>query len=84
MLEAAAQAYVFFLAGFETSSTTVTFCLYELAKNQDIQNKLREEIRTMIEKNGDLTYSVLNDMNYLHKVISGSYILIIILTIFYI
>lgn len=84
MLEAAAQAYVFFLAGFETSSTTVTFCLYELAKNQDIQNKLREEIQTMIEKNGDLTYSVLNDMNYLHKVISGSYILIIILTIFYI
>lgn len=84
MLEAAAQAYVFFLAGFETSSTTVTFCLYELAKNQDIQNKLREEIQTMIEKDGDLTYSVLNDMNYLHKVISGSYILIIILTIFYI
>lgn len=70
MMEAAAQAYVFFLAGFETSSTTVTFCLYELAKNQDIQNKLREEIQTMIKKNGDLTYCALNDMNYLHKVIS--------------
>lgn len=84
MMEAAAQAYVFFLAGFETSSTTVTFCLYELARNQDIQNKLREEIRIMIEKNGDLTYCALNDMNYLHKVISGSYILIIRLTIFYI
>ncbi|KAG9434849.1 cytochrome P450 6k1 [Apis mellifera carnica] len=54
MMEAAAQAYVFFLAGFETSSTTVTFCLYELAKNQDIQNKVREEIQTMIKKNGDL------------------------------
>ncbi|XP_016772837.1 cytochrome P450 6k1 [Apis mellifera] len=70
MMEAAAQAYVFFLAGFETSSTTVTFCLYELAKNQDIQNKVREEIQTMIKKNGDLTYNALNDMNYLHKVIS--------------
>lgn len=74
MMEAAAQAYVFFLAGFETSSTTVTFCLYELAKNQDIQNKVREEIQTMIKKNGDLTYNALNDMNYLHKVISGSFI----------
>ncbi|KAK9301989.1 hypothetical protein QLX08_005840 [Tetragonisca angustula] len=70
MTEAAAQAYVFYLAGFETSSTTATFCLYELAQHQDIQNKVREEIQTQIEKHGDLTYDAVNDMTYLHKVIS--------------
>ncbi|XP_034175979.2 putative cytochrome P450 6a20 [Osmia lignaria lignaria] len=70
MLEAAAQAYVFYLAGFETSSTTVTFCLYELAKHQDMQDKLREEIRIVTQKHGEITYNAVNEMTYLHKVIS--------------
>lgn len=75
MTEAAAQAFVFYLAGFETSSTTVTFCLYELAIHQDIQNKVREEIQTQLEKHGgDLTYDAVNEMTYLHKVISGMYV----------
>lgn len=73
MLEASAQAFVFYLAGFETSSTTVTFCLYELAKHQEIQQKVRDEIQTTIEKHGGLTYNALNDMTYLQKVISGLY-----------
>ena len=70
MTEASAQAYVFYLAGFETSSATATFCLYELAKHKDIQDKLHKEICAVIEKHGDLTYNAVNDMTYLHKVIS--------------
>lgn len=68
--EAAAQAFVFYLAGFETSSTTATFCMYELAMHQDMQDKVRDEIRTVLQKHGDLTYNALNDMTYLSKVIS--------------
>ncbi|KAJ9581449.1 hypothetical protein L9F63_023381 [Diploptera punctata] len=66
----AAQAFIFFLAGFETSSTTLSFCLYELALNPDIQDKLRDSIRTVVNRHGGkLTYDSLNDMPYLDQVI---------------
>jgi len=73
LLEAAAQAYVFFLAGFETSSTTATYCLYELAQHQDLQNKVRTEIDEILNKHGELTYNAVNEMTYLHKVVNGNY-----------
>lgn len=69
MAEGAAQAFIFFLAGFETSSTTAAHCLYELAINQDMQEKVRREIFSKLGKNGDLTYDSLNEMSYLNKVV---------------
>nr|XP_022918003.1 probable cytochrome P450 6a13 [Onthophagus taurus] len=69
--EIAAQAFVFFLAGFETSSTTASFCLYELAHDQDIQDKLREEIRSKIKENGGkITYDGIMEMKYLDQVVN--------------
>ncbi|XP_020281106.1 probable cytochrome P450 6a14 [Pseudomyrmex gracilis] len=70
ILEAAAQAYAFIIGGFETASTAATFCLYELAINQDVQNKLRQEIDEVLKKHGEVTYNAVNDMTYLHKVVS--------------
>ncbi|XP_037713957.1 uncharacterized protein LOC119549770 [Drosophila subpulchrella] len=68
--EIAAQAFIFFLAGFETSSTTMGFALYELACNQDIQDKLRTEVDSVLEKhNGKLDYDSMREMTYLEKVI---------------
>lgn len=70
--EIAAQALIFFEAGFETSSTTMTFCLYELAKNKDIQKKLRKEITDVLKKyNGKITYDSLAEMPYLDQTING-------------
>nr|CAD7403290.1 unnamed protein product [Timema poppensis] len=35
-----AQCFMFFMAGFETSSTTMSFCVYELAINPEVQDRL--------------------------------------------
>lgn len=75
MGQLAAQAFVFFVAGFETSSTTMGFCLYELALNSEIQETLRSEILSVLkETQGKLEYDSLNKMPYLEKVMMGEYI----------
>ncbi|KAJ8886076.1 hypothetical protein PR048_012282 [Dryococelus australis] len=66
----ASQCVIFFVAGFETSSTAMSFCLYELAKNPEVQDKLRQEIDIIIEHHdGIMTYDALHDMKYLDRVI---------------
>ncbi|KAF2896687.1 hypothetical protein ILUMI_09484 [Ignelater luminosus] len=71
MNELAAQAFVFFIGGFETSSTTATFCLYELAENPNLQDQARDEINTILEKyDGKLTYDGVMKLVYLEKCIN--------------
>ena len=53
------QAAIFFTAGFETSSTTMSFTLHEVALNPDIQKRLRAEIHDALEKTGGkITYEM--------------------------
>lgn len=72
MNELAAQAFVFFIAGFETSSSTLSFIMYEMSINQNIQDKLRAEIRRIILRyDANITYEAINEMIYMDKVING-------------
>nr|ACZ97417.2 cytochrome P450 CYP9A36 [Zygaena filipendulae] len=66
-----AQATLFFFAGFETVSTVMTFLLYELAVNPDIQDKLVKEIKETHQKNnGKIDYSSIQHMKYMDMVVS--------------
>lgn len=69
--EFVAQCFVFFIAGFETSSILMTFILYELAKHPNVQEKLRREIKNVLIRNdGALTYDCLSELSYLDCVVN--------------
>lgn len=72
MNEIAAQAFIFFIAGFETTSTTMCFALFEMALNLEIQEKVRREILNVTKRfNAEITYEMLSEMIYLEKVLLG-------------
>jgi cytochrome P450 len=67
-----AQAFVFLTAGYETSSSTLNFVLYVLARHPEIQYSLRKEILQVLSKHdGKLTYDSIQSMLYLDRVVSG-------------
>ena len=73
--EVLAQAFLFFFAGSDTSSTTISYGLTELAFHQDVQDKLRAEIlEATKDTSGELTYEILHEMTYLNQVVNGKLI----------
>lgn len=61
----------FMFAGQDTTTSAIAFCLYNLAKHPEIQNKVRDEVRTVfgddVEK--PMTPNELKELNYLELVI---------------
>ncbi|XP_044004563.1 probable cytochrome P450 6a14 [Aphidius gifuensis] len=66
----AAQLFIFFIAGFETSSSTMSNCLLELGMNHQLRDKLRREIKNELDNaDGKITYEGIKNMKYLDKII---------------
>jgi hypothetical protein len=71
----AAQAVVFFLAGFDTTSTLLCFASHQLAVHPDVQTKLQEEIDTALQQHGgQITHEAVHSMKYLDMVVSGEHV----------
>ncbi len=72
----AAECWFFFFAGFEASALVVSMTLFELARNEEIQSKLRQEVDTVLEKyKGEIIYDALEEMKYMEMVVYGKEII---------
>lgn len=66
-----AQALLFFFAGFESISSSISFLMYELAVNPDVQERLAQEIREHDVKNdGKFDFNSIQEMAYMDMVVS--------------
>jgi len=69
--EVTSHVYAFLVAGFDSSALCISYTLYELGENQEIQERLRKEVQDVLDaNNGELTYDNLNDMTFMSQIIS--------------
>ncbi|KAK8388435.1 hypothetical protein O3P69_020429 [Scylla paramamosain] len=50
------QSVLFIVAGYQTTAVLLSFSSFLLAKNKDQQQRLRDEMRQMVEEHGGITY----------------------------
>ncbi|NWU55221.1 CP3A9 protein, partial [Dromas ardeola] len=69
-IEILAQAFIFIFAGYETTSSTLCYVAYELATHPDVQQKLLEEIDSVLHNKAALTYDAIMQLEYLDMIVS--------------
>ncbi|XP_073931682.1 cytochrome P450 3A9-like [Castor canadensis] len=69
-LEIVAQSIIFIFAGYETTSSALSFVTYLLATHPDVQKKLQEEIDVVFPNKAPATYDALVQMEYLDMVVN--------------
>lgn len=58
--------------GFDTTATTLTYCLYELSQNVELQEKARQSVTEALKKHKNaLTYDLVSEMKYLEQCVKG-------------
>ncbi|XP_046677665.1 probable cytochrome P450 6d5 [Homalodisca vitripennis] len=63
---------IFLSAGSETVARTIGFTLFEISRHPDIQQKLQQEVDSVLSRHKDWSYDALKDMTYLDEVIQES------------
>ncbi|XP_006859843.1 PREDICTED: cytochrome P450 3A8-like [Chrysochloris asiatica] len=69
-LELVAQSIIFIFAGYETTSTALSFIMYLLATHPEIQEKLQKEIDDILPNKATPTYDAVLQMEYLDMVLN--------------
>ncbi|XP_068444990.1 cytochrome P450 3A40-like isoform X2 [Clinocottus analis] len=70
--EILSQAMIFLFAGYETTSSSLTFLAYNLARNPHVMEQLQKEIDSSFPNKGPVEYQALMQMEYLDSVINES------------
>ncbi|XP_043945439.1 cytochrome P450 3A56-like [Protopterus annectens] len=70
--EIVAQAVLFILAGSETTGASLSYLIYNVAMNPDVQQKLIQEVDKTFPNKASLTYDALMQMEYLDMVLNES------------
>ncbi|CAH1401486.1 unnamed protein product [Nezara viridula] len=65
----AAQAFSFFIGGYETTSITMSCIFYELACHDEIRQKVQNEIDSNLSSESEISYNDLKSLEYLDMVI---------------
>ncbi|XP_017274474.1 thromboxane-A synthase isoform X2 [Kryptolebias marmoratus] len=63
--EIVGQAFVFFLAGYETTSSTLGFACYLLALHPECQSKVQEEVDDFFTRHDFVDYTNVQELKYL-------------------
>ncbi|XP_066545153.1 cytochrome P450 3A40 isoform X2 [Amia ocellicauda] len=70
--EILSQSMIFIFAGYETTSSSLSFLAYNLATNPDCMKKLQEEIDRTFPNKAPVTYEAVTHMEYLDMAVNES------------
>lgn len=68
-MEIIAQLFIFLIAGYETTAMTLHFIFYILSQRPEIQDRLRQEVRDVVQDKPELEYEDMPKLKYMNQVI---------------
>jgi cytochrome P450 family 6 len=64
--EIAANVFIFYIAGNESSSSTIAYTIYEMTQNEVLMQRAQDDIRETLKKyDGQITYEAISDMKFI-------------------